>query len=612
MTKRTAMDRKRLWLPSTLVAGSMAVMWVMVGGVVSCDSTAKFSLPDRKFTDVQVVSAFPVRIEDDGTSKRICGAPLEGEIALDPNAVELTVNFVGSELKSPLCAGDADLSIKEGELIELLPVKTKEPGATVGANNFPITIDCVDPRTPVPQGGVTGCNSAITNSNLTPTLIRYQNIVDRCDEDREDTRLNVAMLVDHSGSISGFVDKNTLLEDQAGDIDQPDKLEPSDQSHARIRATERLVDSLNGRDRAIGYYFDEKVGAAVAASDQLACEGGSRHGMRCVQNSQCPGGVGCFRGSGDPANPVLDRFLDKTLDKAEEDAFGSNKDTRVYLKAALDFKVKYDGDGRAPLWHGVQTAYNFLKKGSLASAKGRHIVVITDGPDTCKHSDDFAYSNGAGKCRIPCGSADADFAAVLKLMHSDKYPVHVHFIQFQAQAQEYRKPDPRMMEVACRSGGTYQFINSQEMNVSSSEFSNALTRAALRVRYAMGGSWRVTFKLPYFGPTQEIKGGDMYAIRGRLQFKNKRFPSLDPIYASQSAWRFGIDTGNEDRRMLFRTSCATNADCNGTGDCAANRCSSSGLCMAAPAQDRMPCNGGQGVCCNGSCNTQDDCKDKCK
>ncbi len=71
MTKRTAMDRKRLWLPSTLVAGSMAVMWVMVGGVVSCDSTAKFSLPDRKFTDVQVVSAFPVRIEDDGTSKRI-------------------------------------------------------------------------------------------------------------------------------------------------------------------------------------------------------------------------------------------------------------------------------------------------------------------------------------------------------------------------------------------------------------------------------------------------------------------------------------------------------------------------------------------------------------
>ncbi len=48
-----------------------------------------------------------------------------------------------------------------------------------------------------------------------------------------------------------------------------------------------------------------------------------------MQNSQCPGGVGCFRGSGDPANPVLDRFLDKTLDKAEEDAFGSNKDTRV-------------------------------------------------------------------------------------------------------------------------------------------------------------------------------------------------------------------------------------------------------------------------------------------
>ena len=611
MTKRTAMDRKRLWLPSTLAAGSLALVWVMLGGVVSCDSMAKFSLPDRKFTDIQVVSAFPVRVES-GVATRICGAPLEGEIPLAPNGVELTVNFVGSELKSPLCAGDADLSIKAGELIELLPVKTDEPGATVGPNNFPITIDCIDERTPVPQGGITGCASPIANTSLTPDLVRYENIVDRCDDAREDTRLNVAMLVDHSGSISGFVDKSTLLEDQVGDIDQPDKLEPSDQSHARIRATERLLDSLNGRDRVIGYYFDEKVGTAVAASDQLACEGGKRDGKRCLFDSDCPEGIGCFRGSGDAANPVLDTFLDKVLDEAESAAFGSNKKSRVYMKAALDFKVKYDGDGRAPLWHGVQTAYNFLKSGNLSNAKGRHIVIITDGPDTCTDGDDFAYSNGAGKCRISCASSKADFAAVLKQMHTDKYPVRVHFIQFQAQAQDYRKPDPKMMEVACRTGGTFQFINSQEMNVSSSEFSNALTRAALRVRYAMSGNWRVTFSLPFFGTTKEIKPGKLFATRGRLQFKNKRFPSLDPIYASQSAWRFGIDTGNEDRRLLFRTSCTQHSDCNGTGDCAANRCSPSGLCVASQAPDRMPCNGNSGVCCGGSCDTQSDCKQGCK
>lgn len=615
MTKHKAEDRKRLWLPSTLVAVSMGVIWLIIGGGASCDSTAKFKVRDRKFTDIQVVSAFPVRIEDDGTSKRICGAPLDGEIALEPNAMELTVNFVGTALNSPLCGNDSDLSIKEGEFIELLPVKTTEPGAKVGVGNFPINIDCVDNRTAVPQGGITGCNSLITNLSPKPTQVRYENLIDRCDEDREDTRLNVALLVDHSGSIAGFVDKETLLEDQLNDTDAPSPLEPSDSGHARIRAAGRLLDSLNSRDRAIGYFFDEEWGAAVAASDQRACEGGSRNGKRCLHNHQCPGATAeCKQGSGDPANPVLDTFMEKSLTEAEQIAFGSNADTRAYLKTALDYKVKYAGDGRAPLWHGVQTAYNFIKKGDLGSSKGRHIIVITDGPDTCSHSENFAYSNSAKKCRLPCGTADADFSAVLKLMHLDKYPVHLHFIQFQAQAQDYRRPDPHMMEIACRSGGTYQFINSQEMNVKASDFANAMERAALRVRYALSGNWRVTFKMPHFGPTKEIKAGSLFAIRGHLQFKNERFASLDSIYSSTttSAWRFGVHAGNEDRRLLFRTSCVTNADCMGTGDCAANHCSSSGLCIAAPAQDRAPCNDGKGVCCGGSCNTQDDCKKNCK
>jgi len=610
VTKRTATDRKRLWLPSTLAVGTMALIWATVGGVASCDSTAKFSLPDRKFTDVQVVTAFPVRVEA-GQATRICGAPLDGEIPLSPNGVELTVNFVGSELKGPLCPGDADLSIKAGELIELLPVKTDGEGSTVGPANFPITIDCIEPYGPMQQCTAGAkCATPITNQNVTPDLVRYDNVANRCDEKEENTRLNVAMLVDHSGSISGFVDKTTLLEDQAGDIDQPDKLEPSDQSHARIRATERLLDSLNARDRIIGYYFDEKVGAAVAASDQLACTGGSRDGKRCIFDKDCPGGIGCFRGSGDPNHPVIDTFKEKVLTDAEKDAFGSNERSRVFMKAALDFKVKYDGDGRAPLWHGVKTAYDFLKAGNLTG--GRHIVVITDGPDTCTHSEDFAYKNGASKCRVPCASAKADFEALRGLMHNDKYPVRVHFIQFQAQAQEYRAPDPRMVEISCRTGGTYQFINSQEMNVSSSEFSNALTRAALRVRYAMSGNWRVTFSLPYFGGNNEIKPGTLYSVRGHLQFKNKRFPSLDPIYATQAAWRFGCESGNEDRRLLMRTACEGHTACKGTDDCGANHCSEAGLCVATSAPDRLPCNSNAGVCCAGKCDTAGDCKAGCQ
>ena len=574
-------------------------------------SGVEFLLRDRRFTDIQVVSAFPSRT-DAGATARVCGASLPGEVAVVPNGVELTVNLVGTQPFDSACADDADLSVKSGELIELSKVSAEGNKPTIGPANFSIALQCVEPHGPVPAGGVSGCSTALSSANLVATQVRYENIVNRCDEKDESTRLNLAILVDHSGSISGFVDKNTLLEDQLGYVDQPDKLEPSDKIHARIIATERLVDELNSHDRVIAYYFDEEVGAAVAASDQLACEGGTRHGKRCVDDSECPDGIGCFRSSGDAADPVLDTFLDKPLNMAEQDAFGSSKVSRIFLKAALNFKVKYGGDGRAPLWHGVQTAYNFLKSGSLSAAKGRHIVIITDGPDTCSDSDDFVYKNSGGKCRVPCASATAGFDAVLKQMHADKYPVFVHFIQFQAQAQQYRKPDPRMMELACRTGGTYQFINSQEMNASSSEFANALKGAALRVRYALSGSWRVTVPLPYFGPAKELSPGTLYGARGQLQLKSELFPGLDQVYAYQGAWRYGIETGNEDRRVLFRTACASHGECGGSGDCAEKHCSATGLCVASKTQDQQHCGGGGGVCCAGTCDTQTSCTQSCQ
>ena len=58
----------RPWL-----AGAMGV--VLVAG--ACDSTAKFSIPDRKFSDLQVVNAFPAFVDDSGGITRVCGPALD-------------------------------------------------------------------------------------------------------------------------------------------------------------------------------------------------------------------------------------------------------------------------------------------------------------------------------------------------------------------------------------------------------------------------------------------------------------------------------------------------------------------------------------------------------
>ncbi|MCO4763151.1 MAG: VWA domain-containing protein [Myxococcales bacterium] len=616
MTKRTApthpahtpnapsaAQSRRNWRWRSLAAaGTLAIAGLAVAGLPSCDSTAKFSLPDRKFNDVQMVTAFPAHIADDGSIVRVCGAPLDDQPAKVINGVEFNLNFVSTELKSPLCEGDRDQGIKEGELIELYRVNTQGNNPTVGKNNFDLTFDCISPR----SDAAGTCSTDMKFGPVQASAVNYVALAPRCDPKTESSRLNVALLMDHSGSVSGFVDKDSFKEDNPAKRSPPNPLQPSDKSNSRIQAAEFFVETLNSRDRLIGYYFNEKINVQVAADDNITCVGGSKNGKKCVSDAQCgTDSDGCFFGGADDG----DSFDVMSLGDQQEKAFGSNAGSRKYLLAALDKKVKYNGEGRSNLWDAIDTSYAHLKAQKTVTGP-RHIIVLTDGPETCTDGEDFVYKGSDNKCRTPCVIAQQSFSALRKRMHDDEFPVILHFVQFQSKGNKL--PDGKMQELACRTGGTYQFINTQEMNLSDAQLiSGALNRAMIRVRYTLSGSWRVGLKMNQMTKPSITKLGTMFAGAGTIKFANKRFPSLDTVYATQTSWKFGFESGNEDRRVLFRKGCTTSADCGGSDACGANHCTVDGICVSTNAPDRLPCGpeGSAQVCCQGTCSK--DCASAC-
>lgn len=581
-----------------LAAASLAAA---LGAGTACDSTAKFSIPDRKFNDIQVVTAFPALISDSGTITRVCGPALDNEVALTPNGVEMTVNFVSTQLKNPACDNDPDQSIKEGELIELSMLQASGSNSTVSPGNFKVDLKCVEPHGP---GASASCPTGITSQGQQPSAVRYVNNGKRCEPSSPETWLNVAVLIDSSGSTTGFVDPVTKKEDSKAVPDG--KLSSSDPGDARIIAVETFVKSLNAKDRVIAYHFGENLpdGVEVAASDDAACLGGANKGKICTSDAACPGGA-CVTGE----SPKGNTFKDLARVDAEQRAFGNGADKRAYLLNGIQ-AVKDEGTGRAPLWSALKVVSDSLvARTAGVPASRRHIVVLTDGPDTCAHSESLLYAGSDGFCRVPCQSAAVKFQELRAKLAEAKYPVTVHFIQWQAEG--YKEPDAEMMELACRTGGTFQFLNFQEMNLSNLDALNkAMQRAIFRIRYALSGSWRVGLKLNAIQPPPEgqIATGQIYAAAGALLFQSQLFQSLKTPYEYSTNWKFGIDDGNEDRRLVLRRACAATADCKGTDACAANHCDAGGLCRSSSAPDKLPCSGG--MCCAGVCAA--DCPTACK
>jgi hypothetical protein len=656
--------RKLLWLPSALLVGALGPAWMIAGGLVSCDSTAKFYLPDRQFQDLQVISAFPARIDNDRVV-RVCGVPLDGEDALEPNGVEIMVNLMSTEIRSKKsCAYDSDLSVKEGEMIDLTRVTTNAQEPTVAASNFRLTLDC-PPQAHVPGGGQ-ACENA---ESMTAVAVRYAEVTKRCDEGDVNTRLNVAVVVDDSGSTSGLVDRNEpYYEEPDFDISYPDpisKTQESDPYDIRLMAASEFIDSLTlGHDRTIAYSFGEKNNIDVACSNGATCTGGNRNGLTCLFPQDCPGGDCDADASGD--SNVFTTLPISGPGSREAKCFGAQSTNRKYIELGLAF-MKNNGGGRAPLWQAMYKAYSFFQTspsegGGKASGPygARAIVVLTDGPDTCTYSDDFNYvdltptGGGLPMCRTKCTESEYDFLKLRNLMWSGDnngdgqaeydrprnqcadgdrrgegcsndvqcpgsyctlvWPVQVHIVQFQSPA--HLKADARLQEIACRTGGSYQFLNTEQFNKEKADEYAPMKLAMARVRNALSGSWRPAFKLSALA--EQLPPGQMTALQGSVKLESGGFTSLKNVYSSETGnWRFG-KSGSADQRLLLRRACKNSEDCGGSEACGTNHCNEAGLCEAMAAPDNMPCgdpadeaNFVSKRCCNGTCQ-QGICATVCK
>ncbi len=645
----------RLAIPSALLLGTLAIGWMVTGGLTSCDSTARFSLVDIKFDRVHVVSAFPAKI-DNATGKitRACGAPIAdidtgeaipSEQNIVPNGFEFNVNLVSNDLSAvnPACKGDKDLQIRDGERVEQQLVTTDPNfGSTVAPQMFKLAAQCIEPRAGI--GNPSACGTSMNQVTSTAKAVTFKQNARRCSPNKTETWQNVVILVDHSGSTSGQVvinsqsclDATKFAEDLPANTKAPEQFGKcsSDKYFIRVQAAQLLIDQLNPQDRVMTMLFDENDGVKVGCTDSARCrrddgtgafeEQPSMKGKVCLSDDSCDTNNN-YRCDATLSSAVPDNYDLMDPEAAKTKCFGSSSEKKSHNRYGIDARARYNGVGRAPVYEAVDTAYKFLKSKVSApdpttGGNAKHIVLITDGPDTCTKTENFHFSDPksefdgkVGQCRSECTTATTKYKQLLSDMAKAKFPVHIHVIQMQSKGQT--EPDPMLMELACRSDGTFQFLNQVEfVQDDPDEFYKAVGTAVSGVRHALGGSWRVGVldnRIAIGDPSSPMPVGSTMAMRGDLRFTNPLFASLAGTFNPPQGsvdwnpdFQFQQSGSNalRDRRLMFNVSCAASADCGGSDACAANHCGMGGTCKTANAPDLLRCGDSDGqFCCQGTC-----------
>ncbi len=644
-----ATGARRVVLPWAMLAGTAATVWTITGGLASCDYSARFSLDQIAFQTVQVVSAFPAIINTQtGAIKRVCGAPLRdeagdllpGQTEADPNGMELTVNLVSSDPNNrknkPKCANEKDFGIKEGERIEFQSLSTSKEFSTVAPGHFTLELDCYEQHAGTQGSG--GCAGGGTKSSQKAKAVNFRRDALRCDKDKSDTFQNVAVIVDHTGSVSGFMATDQPLCKNASNFaeDTPGTLKPpgdfiecaSDPRYVLVDGARQLIDSLNAQDRVVALGYSEKEQVYAACTDDVVCQADDGAGSyTIVEGLACTSDTDCITSSKAGSNfrcgPRPDQTKATVPNRAPNDqlsfCYGANAQKKAFNKYGIEALAKYEGNGRSPVYEAIQAGYDFLKAFPAGpvhpETKGnaKHIVLLTDGPDTCTPNDNFTFVQpfkAGGQCRKECSFTTVRYKELLHKMAQDGFPIHIHVIQIQSKG--HTEPDETLQELACRSEGTYQLISTASFNRSDAEkWSDSMSRAILKVRYALAGTWRVGFV------DNNVKSepiGQMRAMRGRMKYQNNLFQSLENIFVGTAEidYRFEELDNERDTRLTFRRACAVDTDCDaGAKECGLNSCTPGGLCRNAPAPDGLPCGpNGKSVCCKGTCEAK--CEGLCK
>lgn len=531
-----------------------------LSATAACDSTATIYISTPRFQQVQIVSAYPARKQPDGSWERVCGTgQADGLIT---NVAYLSSQRRSSGTGAP---SDQDVSIRPLDVIDTRVIDGNTPDDInlSSTGNIGLQIDCINPAS------TPGNDCAGTVPAATLEQIRYA-----ANTPARGRGHNVMLLVDQSGSVGGLVRDQIYKEERIPNpLPQNFGEVASDRTGLRLAAARRLLGILNPEDRFGALAFGETIALSVP----------------------CTGAI----------NDVQADL---------ETCFGARN--RDIWTAGIDGLQATTG-GRSNLWSAVKTGYDYLRE-LRDTQRSNHIVVLTDGPDTCQGENRLT-------CTTPCTTADYQaFIDQLEADHADPNApkIRIHFVQFESLG--YPGRDARQVETACISGGHYQFLNSNSFSrQQTAAFQEALDTAVANVRYALMGHWELAASVPAYasnaGGGAGVPPGSLYALQGALTLRE----SSNMVTADRQ-FVFGVGQGQGapnattwDRRPTVRK------PCGGFGDCGAAAapgacdvvCSPETLtCAAGAAPVQLPdlaaCEaspGVQGFCCGGSCQSSGTC-----
>ncbi len=554
---------------------------------------------------IEFISVFPAVRSADGTYERQCTTTdLDGN-AVTVDSLLFSITLLGTDPNTD----DVDNSIRPGDLVKKSATERNEVavGDTVTESNFEVEISCLETYPDPDLTGAADCQLGKSVPKASPQKLDYRSYYDPSSPtlrppSSEKDSMAIAFLIDQSGSMKGFVTPEDGYEAtvaspwEGGDF----KSRASDPDSYRTSAVKSFVSLLNVNDRTGVFQFGEVVGAN--------------------------------------AKIVCDLSTDKDEATRRRDCFGVNRQAVFGCSAdeiaqgcqlkGTDFtKLQISARGRTPLWAAVEDVYNFMRND--VDTRVRHIVVVTDGPDTC-HPDSPDYmptlrqykGNKYIEFQQDNACSTVSFLQFLATLEADLknadgqalatnlVPVHISFIQFQSMG--YHDRDPRQQEVACRTGGHYIFINSgdfEKETTGESPLRQALVLQAVpRLRSAMAGSWTLAVDVPDLALGRLPLGSEM-AVGGQISMfagavtPNAQF-DLRVGYVESAATGAGIP--RLDMRGSFRIPCGAGDSCSwygGAGDCGAVACrAGDAVCMPSFVEDQTSCGTG-GACCWGECLT---------
>lgn len=505
-------------------------------------------LPGRvMFRRAHVLGANRAVRGDDGVWRRLCDGGVADGVALD-------LVLVSTQRSRGASGPDPDLGIRPADVINWRVVGLGEPDDADVAGGVSVAIDAF---TSLPSAGM----GSTTSPDLGAPEIRFvENTASR------GVGQDVIVLIDQSGSVSGLVDaERGYREAPLGDFVPPPNFGDlaSDRANLRLSAARRLMRMLDERDRVGVVAFGEGVGLSAP----------------------------CSLAQGDVEADLAA-------------CFGANLD--VWLATNGMDSLVGQASGRSNLWQAVGLAVDWLgARGAEAPERGRHVVVFTDGPDTCS-------GEALGDCQAPCSDVTvAGVRAKVAALAATGASVRLHFVQFESLG--YPGRDPRQIEAACASGGHHLYVNSLEFpRTQVQQLQEALEVAAASIRYGFGGHWTAGIPIPAWSAgaaPNDLEPGALYALSGELVVgARSRLVSIDLPYP------FGVGQGagaasavDWDRRPSLRVECSAATDCGAAAepDACTLICSPETLLcvggsagMAAP--DLTACGDGA-ACCQGEC-----------